>query len=189
MRFLNIVIFAFLIFAFSCDGRDRIHKSSQQVLTENKLIDSFSEHTEYIPEQYAEIETDTILSNGFRVKIKSYTDMKNSVVNIFKVDTITHKEYHRAVVNEIKVYKNDKLIFNQRLSQQFLNSLNTNFSISDRYINNVAVIDELTSLKNNQANIIISKCIPRSVNCPEFRLVIDNIGNYNLIQIENNART
>ena len=52
-------------------------KTNTEVLKEHKLLDSFSEQIKYIPEKYTEVITDTILSNGFRVKIKYYYDMKN----------------------------------------------------------------------------------------------------------------
>lgn len=189
MKYLSLILLLCIITFAGCDGRDRIHKSPEEILVENKLLDSFSEHVKYIPESYAETETDTILSNGFRVKIKSYLDMDSSVLKKYKVATITHLEYHRTLINDIKVYKNDKLIFSQNLTNDFLNTLNNKYALGNEYLSNVAVVDELTTLTTNEVNIIISQCIPRSVNCPDFYLTIDTNGDYNLKEINNNART
>ena len=62
----------FLIICFtSCDGRDRANKTNSENLEESKLSNAFFDHTIYIPQQYTETVTDTILSSKLRVKVGS----------------------------------------------------------------------------------------------------------------------
>lgn len=173
---MNRLLFLFfiLIVAFSsCDGRDRKHKTSKEVLEENGLLESFSENIKYFPEEYAEHTNDTILSNGFRVKIKNYTNMNNSILHAFKADTIQHKHYFREIVSEIIVYKDEKLIFKESIDSNFLSN-------SSDYLNNEIVVDEYKSLKTDKLHLIASQCIPKSINCSIYNIIIDEKGNYEL---------
>ena len=70
------------IILISCDGRDRIYKTNAEVLHESNLFNVFSQQIKFIPEQSIEIETDTILSNGFQVKIKYYSVENNSILKL-----------------------------------------------------------------------------------------------------------
>jgi len=79
MKYITILLLI-LISLINCDGRDRAYKTNQEVLTENNLLESFSENVKYFPESYSEIETDSILNNDSRVVIKLFTDMNSSVV-------------------------------------------------------------------------------------------------------------
>ncbi|WP_158526739.1 hypothetical protein [Olleya aquimaris] len=42
MNRFTLLLLGILIAFLSCDGRDRVHKTPQEVLIENKLLDSFS---------------------------------------------------------------------------------------------------------------------------------------------------
>ncbi|QXP58525.1 hypothetical protein [Olleya sp. HaHaR_3_96] len=174
MNKFTLLILSILIAFLSCDGRDRINKTPREVLLENKLLDSFSENIQYFPKEYTEVKTDTILSNGFRISIKNYSDMHHSVLQTSKNESIINKHYFRKFISEIEVFKDDKPIFKQVLNDDFLS-----LQISD-YINNEVYIDQVKSLETNTVNLVASLCIPRAANCSIYNIVIDANGFYNI---------
>lgn len=102
-----------------CDGKERVHLSNTEVLKQHKILDSFSEKIEYIPEQYSEINTDTILSNGFRVKLKAFVDMENSIMKIKNINSLHYKTFYRNRIINLYVEKNDKQIFSKIINNNF----------------------------------------------------------------------
>jgi len=75
MRFLLLLIFLTSFTLISCDGRSKRFMSNREILQNHNLLESFSESITYFPTSYNKFSNDTILSNGYRVKIESYTDM------------------------------------------------------------------------------------------------------------------
>ncbi|WP_290699268.1 hypothetical protein [Lacinutrix sp.] len=183
MKNLLFLLTLVSVMFIGCDGKDRVHLSNTEVLKEHKLLDSFSESVVYFPKEYNEITIDTTLSNGFRIKIKSLTDLENAQLIDFESDGIHNKHYFRELINIIEVYKNEKIIFKQTLTNAFLNKLNSNYIIDKNYIKNIPIIDDFNSLKENKAIINLSHCIPRTVNCPDYRLTINTNGDHKLKEI------
>ncbi|HMC01291.1 MAG TPA: hypothetical protein VKN14_09685 [Flavobacteriaceae bacterium] len=175
------LLFFFLIVVLtniSCDGRDRAHKSNQEVLKENKLLDSFSENTVHIPETYTEIKTDTILSNGTKIEIKLYSDMDVSVLKTFKKDAIQYKEYYRDFNAHIIVYKNNLEIFNEIINKEFLNnSLVASVSLHDATLKNVQ-IDEMTSYLDNLLVIDLTFAKLDNVVSSVYKIYIEDTGKF-----------
>jgi len=99
----------------SCDGRDKAFRSTQSDLFENKVLDTFTAPIHYYPESYAEKVTDTILSNGYKVHIKLYSDMNNAI--IIKDEERTH---FRDFIVDVKITKENKSIFNDTIDKAFL---------------------------------------------------------------------
>ncbi|WP_417238607.1 hypothetical protein [Bizionia sp.] len=115
---LFILVAIAMVFA-ACDGRDRLHKTPQEILHESELLDSFSETITYVPETYAEVKTDTLLANGFHIKIRTYTDMERSVLDTTKTDSIISKTYYRDIKSQVIVFKEDQEIFNKTIDKSF----------------------------------------------------------------------
>lgn len=111
-----IILISFAI--ISCDGRSKIYKSNQEILKEHGLYEAFSKHTNYIPESYLETTTDTILSNGYKIKIKSYTDMNNSLLNSYTKNNIQHKNYYRNINTQITIVKNNEEILSKLINKE-----------------------------------------------------------------------
>lgn len=104
----KLCVLIILVISFiSCDGKHRAHMSNEAVLREANLLESFSEELKYIPEQQIEIETDTILTNGFSIKI-AYHSVENSHVSKTKKSKngIVTKTYHKNFEAQFQVYKN-----------------------------------------------------------------------------------
>ncbi|PNQ72345.1 hypothetical protein C1T31_12415 [Hanstruepera neustonica] len=103
-----IIAFVFSMVFWACtDGQERMHQSPQEILQENKLLDSFSEKViRFIPETYAEKTTDTIFDNGYIVKVKMYTDMDNHITVKLDDETVNYRDYNL----DIEVIKDDESI-------------------------------------------------------------------------------
>ncbi|HAI18384.1 MAG TPA: hypothetical protein DCM10_10365, partial [Xanthomarina gelatinilytica] len=147
-QFIFLLVIATIgIVSISCNGRDRVFKTNTEVLIENKLLDSFSENITYVPETYTEVATDTILYNGFHVKLKTYTIMDKHIVNEFKQDSIVYKKYYREFVTDVIVTKNDKEIFNERIDKEFIHKHNNNLQLNKAIIN--VMVNQVSSVKNH----------------------------------------
>lgn len=113
-------IFCFLILVLSAvvlactDGQERTHKSAQEILQENKLLDSFSEkQVKFTPEAYAEKTTDTVFDNGYEVHVKMYADMKNHITVNLNGETVNYRDFNL----DIEVIKDDRTILSLTISK------------------------------------------------------------------------
>lgn len=180
MNKLLFLLFLSIVTLASCDGRDRKYKTNTEVLKENKLLESFTEEIKFIPEAYTEIETDTILSNGFKVKIKYYSIESDFVLETRKSknDSII-KIHHKNFEAQLLVLKNNTIIskslINKRLFYEFE---------SDPFWANAIMqfiwIDYDAS-NENTLYLNTSFCTPNTDECKDFTL---NINEQGVIQIE-----
>ena len=89
-----LLLFSVALIALSCDNK----KSHRQILLEN--IDDYKKEVSidvktYKPEHSFEQQTDTILNNGYTIKLKTYLDMDRSVVFKQTKDTINYQTHYR----------------------------------------------------------------------------------------------
>jgi hypothetical protein len=177
----STLLLILIICLASCDGRDRIYKTNTDILKENKLLDSFSENITYIPETYTEVVTDTILSNGFHIKMKTYSHMEYSVLNEFEQNSITYKEFYREFISEVIITKNSKEIFNKRVDKHFLNNIKNDLQLNNAIVK--LMVDESSSIENN--NIVLSAMIQKigSKKVTFCDIVIDSEGHFELKEV------
>jgi len=102
----------------SCDGRSSFNKV--ETIQQNKLSNTQSEKTQYVPEEYTEVVNDTIFSNGYQVKIKMYSDSTRSVIVKSKKDKINHSTIYRDFNADIIINKNENEILNITLNKEHL---------------------------------------------------------------------
>ncbi len=185
MNKLLVLLFIFVVTLFSCDGRDRKHKTNVDVLKENNLLDAFSEKIKYTPKAYAEVLTDTILSNGYTIKIKTFSDMSHSFLDEFKVNAITHKHYFRKIISEVFIEKDNTIIFNTTIDNTFFktNSISNTINFED-YILNPIEVDQLQSIDNNKVILVASMRVPKTVNTAVYNIIIDENGYFELLKID-----
>ncbi|WP_417873654.1 hypothetical protein [Xanthomarina gelatinilytica] len=182
-QFIFLLVIATIgIVSISCDGRDRVFKTNTEVLIENKLLDSFSENITYVPETYTEVATDTILYNGFHVKLKTYTIMDKHIVNEFKQDSIVYKKYYREFVTDVIVTMNDKEIFNERIDKEFIHKHNNNLQLNKAIIN--VMVNQVSSVKNH--GLVLSAMIKDIQNetIKFCDILIDSEGNLVLKEVQ-----
>ncbi len=143
---LSVIVISFT----SCDGRDRLDKTPQEVLQENKLLDSFSKNITYTPLNYNEVENDTLFSSGHRVLIKYYTDMDNNILVSNQEVSANYKHYYRDFSVNVLVTKGDKTYFDKTIDKDFFAKTETHIegSLTDKYIKNVWVQDADNTFKD-----------------------------------------
>ncbi|WP_353780036.1 hypothetical protein [Winogradskyella sp. 3972H.M.0a.05] len=190
MKKLILLIAIICVGFMSCQDR----KTQSQALRES--IEKFKAETTiekvaYFPEAYSERVTDSILSNGIKVKVKEYTDMKDAVLNTFKEDIISYKYYYRNVLSEVTIRdKNNTLIFDKTINKNFV--LNADESLEGFLANSVCMGLWLDQSKSDDKNtyLLTSYCLPESDECLDYNIIIDsNTGKYRLIPLEEHART
>lgn len=144
LSFVLIVIIAFT----SCEGR----KTKSQALSED--IEEFRktvtvEIPVYEPESYMEREVDTLLHSGYRVKIKTFSDMENTVRVTQIKDTINYQTYYRNFKFLISVEKNGKTIYNDQFDKKRVNKL---FRFENPESSDLKDFNELGVLKSIEFN-------------------------------------
>ena len=119
VKILSIAMVLLLGFT-NCEGRKTQHQALSEDIEEyNKTVNI--EIDVFIPEIYMEREVDTVLHNGYRVKIKTYIDMENSVLYTKIKDTINYQTHYRNYKFDILVEKDGKEIFNRSFNKQKTN--------------------------------------------------------------------
>lgn len=176
----------------SCEGR----KTQRQALSESIAEFKKSVNIEinvYIPETYIEQDVDTLMNNGFRVKIKTYADMSNAVRFSKIKDTINYQTYYRNFKFDISVSKDDKVIYNKSFNKKKVNKA---FKYKGNLVSGSDLFnfDTLAVLKSIQVNddptytnmvlIDIMYAIPESDRYAIHRMFIDNRGKSNIVQVE-----
>lgn len=150
MKHILIVLIVIASIFVSCDGR-KSHSDALKYSIE-KFKDSAGpiEIVEYIPQYYSEIIRDSILSNGFSVNIKTYSDMNKSVLNNHTKDTITYKKYYRDWISKITIKKANKIIFNEIIDTDFF--LKNGLNLDKQIVNVISTgvwLDEEESTKTD----------------------------------------
>ncbi|GGI57293.1 hypothetical protein [Winogradskyella haliclonae] len=188
LYFILILVIGFT----SCEGR----KSQRKALTES--ISSFKKDNtikinEFIPETYFEHRIDTILSNGFRVKIQTSTDMINQVVFTKTKDNIDYVNNYRNFNFNVTIEKNGKKLFDESFNKQKVNDLFGYSSDIDSEepihdFNTLALLksihlNEELSVKNDSIYIDIAYAIPNEDYIDWHTLKIDKHGKSNFIQL------
>lgn len=178
----------------SCEGRKTHNEALSESIEEFKKKANFETHV-YIPETYFEHEVDTLFSNGYRVKIKTYSDMSNSVLFSKIKDTVNYQTHYRNFKFEISVLKDKKLIFREHFDKQKINKA-FNYkgnSVADSKLYNFDKLAVLKSIKVNEdpshTNIVlinIMYAIPETDRYASHSLMINEKGISNSLQLEVN---
>lgn len=186
--------FLLLILALtSCEGR----KTKQQALKED--IEKFNKEVNiqvdvYVPETYVEKNIDTLLSNGYHIKIKAYTDMANSVLLTKIKDTINYQTYYRNYKFDIIVEKDSKVIYNKSFDKQKANKAfkfspnlvkgSELYNFDKLAILNAIQVDDDPSYTNTVV-IDVMYMIPQTDKVSYHKILINDKGKSNFIQTEN----
>ncbi|MAB47917.1 MAG: hypothetical protein CMC05_04725 [Flavobacteriaceae bacterium] len=174
----------------SCEGRITKNQALAKDIEEfNKTVSV--QIDVYKPENYTERQVDTTLNNGFRVKIKTYTDMDNSVLFTKIKDTINYQTYYRNFKFDILVEKNNKVIYNKSFDKQKANkafNFNSNllkgselYNFDKLAILNAIQLDDDPSYTNTVA-IDVMYAIPETDKVSHHKILINDKGKANFIQ-------
>lgn len=187
MKHLLLLLCIGCIGFISCDRRATKQDALKESIKTFRNADSALKNIKVFPETYAEVENDTILSNGYRVKIKNFTNM-HKLVELPIATTFDDTQYFRQIDSEITVYKDNKLIFKDVISNEFSERFNLEKIDVKQYLNNGISVDELASLEMNKVVLITSNTVPKNSQSTYYKMIIDAHGNSNFKEIEN-ART
>lgn len=187
-KIIPLLILPIIIAFCSCESRQTKNNLLQKSISKYKNDFKLIEVKNYYPKAYNEIITDTLLSNGYRVKIKTFTDMNNAVSVVSKTSTIYQTDYYRQVTSEVVVFKNNKLIFNKSFNSNFLKQHIFENKNSNNFINNYVYVDEAASINSNKLVLIASQISPKSNIKDIYKIEIDETGLFTLNKL-NYART
>ncbi|WP_225035766.1 hypothetical protein [Winogradskyella sp. SM1960] len=192
-HFLGLLIVSIIAFT-SCDGRKTQGQALSDSIEKFKKTVNFETNV-YIPKNYMEHEVDTIMSNGYRVKIKTYSDMSNAVLLSKIKDTINYQTYYRNFKFDVSVTKNDKEIYNESFDKQ---KVNKDFKYTDNLVagSHLYNFDKLAVLKSIQVNddptytnmvlIDIVHAIPETDKYAFHTMYIKENGKSNIVQVDVN---
>lgn len=173
----KLIIFSFIIITalISCDGRDRAYKTNAQVLEENNLLETFSKDIKFVPESRVAIVTDTILSNGFQIKMQYHSIENHTVSETIKTDNeITTKIYYKNFEAKLHILKNG-ITINQSLINKELFGAFADDSFWKKAIMQYVWIDYETST-TTELHLNTSFNIPNTETYKDFILVINKLG-------------
>lgn len=116
-----IFLIVSIIILLSCSGKNGSHDfdgHGQIDAHEINLSKTFKKLT-YHPKEYVATETDTLMNNGFRVKIKYYSLMDHSIrktnrLAINQESTVFYRQFQ----SDIMVYKDEQLIFQTTMNDK-----------------------------------------------------------------------
>jgi len=193
MKYLLGILLIIILGFTSCEGRVTKNQALAEDIEEFKTTVSVQVDI-YKPENYTERQVDTTLSNGFRVKIKAYTDMDNSVLFTKIKDTINYQTYYRNFKFDILVEKDSKIIYNKSFDKQKANKafkFNPNlvkgselYNFDKLAILNAIQVDDNPSYTNTVA-INVMYAIPETDKVSHHKILINDKGKANFIQTEN----
>ena len=175
--FINklLFLFIFIITLFSCDGRNRKHKSNAEVLHEKNLFNSFSEQIIFSPEHNVEIVNDTILKNGFHIKMKYYSVKNNSIIKIKKTENdTTTKILYKNFIAKLKVSKNGKVIYDSVIDKSLFSTHENSMFLKNSIMQYIWVDYEASTKKELYLNTSFN--IPETENYKDFVIKIDEDG-------------
>ncbi|MFS4481440.1 hypothetical protein ACKGJY_00345 [Hyunsoonleella sp. 2307UL5-6] len=187
MKYSLLLVCIGCIWFFSCDGRLTKQESLKKSVKAFNNAEQHLNSTNIFPEHYAEVENDTILSNGYRVKLKNFTNM-NALLDAPKLTTTKILHKFRRVDSEITVYKDDKLIYKDVIKSMVLEDYYHNKMDIKHYLNNGISVDELASLETGKLILITSNTVLGSDKKTYYKISIDAHGNSNFKTIDD-ART
>ncbi|CAH8286267.1 hypothetical protein EV196_106240 [Mariniflexile fucanivorans] len=183
----NLILFCVIIFGLmSCNG-GKTKKDTLKTSVE-KFKDSIGvlEIEAFIPEEYSEVKTDTILSNGFSIRIKTYTDMNRFVTCQYKIDeTLTHIDKFRDWISEVTIKKNDVVIFDKTLDANFFLAYDKMIADSlPKAINSRVLINEDYPVDKNYVYLLGGFILPESEEIIYYNIKIDSKGTCSLEKIK-----
>ncbi len=181
-RIFGILIMLIIGFT-SCEGRTTRSQALSEDIQKFKK-DTVIENVSYYPEDYTETVNDTILSNGYNIKVKFFSDMQQSITKAYTKDDIKIKNIYREFNSEISVSFKSKTIFNQLIDKEFLIQ---NVDISYQNLKNFRLenmwVDQEESINSTRIDFLYSEVAGGNADIIHLKLVVYENGNYDLKEV------
>lgn len=179
MKNYSIILFLIAItIVTSCDGRDRALESNKERVSRSNISIDAIEVVKFVPEQYLKTVTDTLLDSKTNIQVSYYSSSNKSVI----IANNAHNETHyREFESEIKVFKNDKLLFEDIISK-------SNFITNEQNFWKNAVLqyvwlDDFESSDDNY-KLFCSFLVPESEKYKMYSIHFNNSGDKTIKLIE-----
>ena len=130
---------------------------------------------EVIPKFHLKVETDTLLSNNFRVKIK-YNSLNKRVLKITETPFIINKSFYREFESVLEVFDGNEIIFNKKLTKDDFQGPSNN-KFWEKAILQFVEIDQLATQQNEKVVLAFLFFNPETQNKKLYNLYIDKKGN------------
>lgn len=183
----SILLILLIAFAFvSCDRRGSHREHLQYSISEYNDKQSSINIVSYYPEAYTEIQTDSLISNTFKVSIKNYSNMDSQIL----VSSETSKKettfnYHRVFESEIHIATNSKTVVNTTIrAEDFKNNSQSEFW-KNATLEHVWVNQETSD--SNELNLGVSIINPKSKAYKLYELIVNTDGKQDLFLIEEHS--
>ncbi|WP_326283541.1 hypothetical protein [Tamlana sp. 2201CG12-4] len=172
---LLLVVVTFM----ACDGRYRKFKTSAEILKASDLLNSFSKQINFIPEQPVKIETDTVLSNGFQVKLNYYSKADFIDTNVSQAKNSLVQTQYSNFEAKVEILKNNVTINRSIINKFFFKGFDLSWFMEKSVLQYVWIDYETSTNKKVQLNTSFK--IPETENYLDFSISIDDKG---LVQIK-----
>ncbi|WP_323788824.1 hypothetical protein [Psychroserpens sp.] len=181
---LIIVLVAIAI--FSCDRRESARENLQNSISEFNKKQTNLEVVTYFPEAYTEIQTDSLISNTFKVSIKNYAVMDSQIlVSSEADDKKTKLNYHRVFESEIRIDLASKNIFDAKINAEAFKSASSSEFWDNATLEHVWVNQEASN--TSEVNLGLSFINPNSNAYKLYELVVDTNGTQYINLIEEHS--
>ncbi|MBU3823093.1 hypothetical protein KO566_13600 [Flavobacteriaceae bacterium XHP0103] len=182
--FLILLLIAFV----SCDGKYKAKRSHIEALKENNLYESFSEELKFIPKQYLQIKTDTILDNGINIKIDYHSIENSFIIKATEKDKDTVVQIHYKNFEAlIQLSVNGQEISKRLIDKAFFYT-DANKSFLDNAIMQYVWID-YNSVTKNSVQLNTTFILPETEKFKDFVITVYDDGSMSLkeINLDKNA--
>lgn len=154
----------------SCEGRITPSKALKESVEKFKST-STVEFFNYYPENYLEVKTDTVFKNGFRIQLRTYSNMEKSVSYISESNGIYFETLYRQFESELCITYGNSSIYKNIINKTLLNSYLDDV-IDDNYILKGAWVNDELSTFTKSIIIHIQYCKINSDDCQSFNIQI-----------------
>ncbi|WP_040254595.1 hypothetical protein [Psychroserpens mesophilus] len=180
---LFILVFAALAI-LSCNRPESSRENLQKSISEfSKKHAELNIVASYYPKEYTEVNTDSIIANTFRVRIKNYSKMDSHIlVDSETNETKTKINYHRVFESEIKIALASKPLFSTTINANDFKDLSHPEFWNNATLEHVWVNQEASS--DTELHLSISIINPKNNTYKLYELVVDHRGSQHLKIIE-----
>lgn len=171
---------------FSCDRRGSAREHLQNSISEFNKKHTNLDVVTYYPETYTEVQTDSIISNTFKVSIKNYAKMDSQILLSSETEGNKSKiNYHRVFESEINIALATKNILKTTLNAEDFKDASQPEFWNDATLEYVWVNQETSNTE--EVNLGISIVNPKSKAYKLYELVVTTEGKQHLNLIEENS--
>jgi hypothetical protein len=178
------LVFLMAIAVFSCKRPESKRENLQNSISEfSKKHSDLNLVTRYYPEEYTEVQTDSIIANTFKVRIKNYSNMHSQILLSSETnDTKTKFNYHRVFESEITIAIATKQIFNTTIKAQDFKDIAQPEFWNNATLEQVWVNQETSN--NKELHLEISFINPKNKTYKLYELMVTTEGEQHLKLIE-----